>query len=231
MISQWSELKPKSILLRKNGKSIKYINKTLGIPMSTLSGWLKNVKLTKKQKQILERNWRLGLIKGRKKALLWHNGEKLKRIKLAESEALKTLSKINLNDKEIVELALAMLYMGEGFKKTPTTGIGNSDLLVLKFFLKIMLNLYNLDVNKIRFDLHLRADQNPSAIKKFWSNELNVPLNRFNQVSIDQRTKGRPTYNTYKGVCVINCGKVAIQRKLVYISKYYCQKIIDNLRG
>ena len=30
-----------------------------------------------------------------------------------------------------------------------------------------MLNLYHLDINKIRFNLHLRADQNPKTIKNF----------------------------------------------------------------
>lgn len=230
MQSKWFGLKPEALLLRKKGKSIKHINKLLGVPLSTLSGWLKVIQLTKKQKQILELNWRRGLIKARKKAVIWHNEQKKLRIKKSEKEALKTIQKINFKDENIIDLALAMLYLGKGFKYKKT-GMGNSDPTILKFFLKIMLNLYHLDINKIRFNLHLRADQNPKTIKKFWSNELKVPLKRFKQVSIDQRTKGIPTYNTYKGVCVIDCGNIAIQRKLVYISKYYCEKIIANMRG
>ena len=231
MQSKWFKLKSEALFLRKKGKSIKYINKLLNIPPSTLSGWFKNVQLNKKQKQILEKNSRLGLIKSRNMALLRHNGEKIKRMKLAEFEASEILSKVDLSDKKIIELSLAMLYLGEGFKNNPSTGIGNSDPLILRFFLEIMLNLYHLDINKIRFDLHLRADQNPIAMKKFWSNKLNAPLKRFNQVSIDQRTKGIPTYSTYKGVCVVSCGNIAIQRKLIYLSRYYCEKIIANLRG
>jgi hypothetical protein len=225
MQSKWFELKSKALLLRRNGKSIKYINKLLGIPMSTLSGWLKGVQLTKKQKQILDRNWRLGLIKARKKAVVWHNRQRKFRLKEAESEADKVLQKIEIKDKNIVDLALAMLYLGEGFK-SQKTGMGNSDPLILKFFLKIMINLYHLDINKISFNLHLRADQNPKAMKMFWSKELNVPIERFGKISIDKRTEGKTTYNTYKGVCVVSCANIAIQRKLDYLSKYYCEKVI-----
>jgi len=66
-------------------------------------------------------------------------------------------------------------------------------------------------------------------MKKYWSKELNAPVERFGKVSIDKRTLGKPTYPDYKGVCVVDCGNVAIQRKLVYISKKFCQKISENL--
>ena len=120
-----------------------------------------------------------------------------------------------------------MLYLGEGFK-SQKTGMGNSNPIVLKFFLIIMRKLYNLNVDKISFNLHLRADQNPEIMKKFWSNELNVPIERFKNVSIDVRTKGKKTYPNYKGVCTINCANIAIQRKLVYLSNEFCNKIIKH---
>jgi hypothetical protein len=230
MQSKWFKLKPKALFLRKKGKSIKHINKLLGIPLSTLSGWLKNVQLTKKQKRTLDLNKRRGLIKARKKAVIWHNEQKILRIKKSEKEAYKVLKNINFKDKNIVDLALAMLYLGEGFKFRKT-GMGNSDPLVLKFFLKIMRELYGLNTDKIRFDLHIRYDQNLMRLKRFWSKELEVPIERFKNVLVDIRTKGRKTYPNYKGVCMIDCANIAIQRKLVYLSRCYCEKIIKNLRA
>lgn len=50
MYSKWYELKPKAVELRKEGTSIREIEKLLSIPRSTLSGWLKNIKLTTEQK-------------------------------------------------------------------------------------------------------------------------------------------------------------------------------------
>jgi len=229
MISKWFKLKPKVILLRKQGKSITYIEKNLGIPRSTLSGWLKDIILSKKQYQSLRKRSNQALVVARKKAILWHNNQKVERFRFAEIEAEKTLIKIR-NDSEVIELALAMLYLGEGFKKSVTTGMGNSDPLILNFFLKIITSIYKIDLEKIRFELHLRADQDPELMKKYWANELNAPLHRFRQVSIDKRTMGNPTYPNYKGVCLINCGNVAIQRKLVYIGKKFCERTINILR-
>lgn len=230
MESKWFELKPKAIYLRKQGKSIRDIETSLGIPRSTLSGWFKNIKLTKSQYKSLENKYRQALINARKKAVVWHNQQKTDRLKFAENEAEKTLAKINASQ-EITELGLALLYLGEGFKKSPRTGMGNSDPLLLKFFLKIILNIYKIDIEKIRFELHIRADQNPNLVKSYWTKELGVPLHRFKSVSIDKRTAGKSTYPNYQGVCVIDCANIAIQRKLVYIGKKFCERIVESLRG
>src|SRR3989344_1443279 len=220
MRSKWFELKAKAIALRKEGGSIRDIEIILSIPRSTLSGWFKDVKLNAAQYNSLKNRHKKSLVTARKSAVIWHNQQKLDRIKLAESEADKTLSAIN-NSQEIIELGLALLYLGEGSKKSPTTSMGNSDPLILKFFLKVMTDVYKIDIEKIRFDLHIRADQNPELVKKYWAKELKAPIHRFKLVSIEKRTAGKITYPHYKGVCVITCGNVAIQRKLVYISKKF----------
>ncbi|MEK7113785.1 MAG: hypothetical protein AAB873_03090 [Patescibacteria group bacterium] len=230
MISKWFSLKNKSIALRKKGISIRSIEKYLKIPRSTLSGWFKNVKLTKTQMKVLEIKHKNALIKGRKKAMLWHNQQKSKRILNAENEANKILSKLDNNSKTI-ELGLAMLYLGEGFKKSPRTGMGNSDPLLLRFFLKILINVYKVKKEKIRFELHIRADQNPVTIKKYWAKELKISINDFRSVSVDKRTIGKPTYKDYNGVCVIDCGNIAIQRKLIYIGRKFCERSIETLGG
>ncbi|MEK7080866.1 MAG: hypothetical protein AAB902_00515 [Patescibacteria group bacterium] len=230
MKSKWFKLKPKAIFLRKQGKSIRNIEILLGVPRSTLSGWLKNIRLTKSQYKLLENKYKKALVNARKEAVIWHNKQKTFRLKLAENEADAILKKIS-NNNETIELALALLYLGEGFKKSPKTGMGNSDPLILKFFLKIMLNIYRVDIKKIRFELHIRADQNAELIKKYWAKELKAPISRFKSVSIDKRTIGKITYPDYKGVCVIDCGNIAIQRKLVYIGRKFCEKTLKNTRG
>jgi len=86
-------------------------------------------------------------------------------------------------------------------------------------------------MEKIRFELHIRADQNPELMKKYWAKELNAPIYRFTSVSVDKRTAGKITYVDYKGVCVIDCGNIAIQRKLVYIGRKFCEKVLQTLGG
>lgn len=229
MISRWFNQKEKAVFLReKKGHSIGYIEKKLGIPRSTLSGWFKNIVLTEKQKSLLVGNWKKGLIKGREKAVLWHNKQKADRLRLAYEQAGEVFSKIDFKNNHIIDLALSMLYLGEGFKKNSGTGMRNSDPLILKFFIAALEKVYGINRNKIGCDLHLRADQDIKKLKKFWARELGLSIKQFISISIDKRTEGRPTYKSYHGVCIVNCGNIAIQRKLVYLSRRFCEQIINS---
>lgn len=231
MQSQWYNLKPEAIKLRKRGFSITKIEKRLGVARSTLSGWFKNIKLNPKQKKILSQNSKKGLIKARKKAVLWHNIQKQKRIREARMDATKSLENIDSKNKNIIELALAMLYLGEGSRKSPETSLANSNPEILKFFLTVIENIYNVKREKIRCELRLRMDQNPRKLKVFWANALNMPIENFKYVVLDKRTAGKKTYPHYKGVCHLRCGNVSIQRKLKYLSELFCEEIIRNNSG
>jgi hypothetical protein len=225
MKSRWFELKDKAIKLRKQGFSMNVIERRYGIARSTLSGWFKKVKLTPAQKKKLLQNSKIALIVARKKAVLWHNEQKQRRFEEARLQALRTLGNINTNNKCILELALAILYLSEGSKTTVETSIGSSDPLILKFFLSCLKKIYNFDVKKTRCELHLRADQDPEKIKRFWSRELKLSLNNFKQITINKRTLGSKNYPYYKGVCALRCGNVAIQRRLLYLARFFCKKI------
>ncbi|MBI2625346.1 MAG: hypothetical protein HYW70_03365 [Candidatus Nealsonbacteria bacterium] len=204
------------------------IEKRYGIARSTLSGWFRNVKLTPAQKKKLSQNSNAALISARKRAVLWHNAQKQRRLREAKLQALHTLRKINPKNRHILELTLAILYLGEGNKASVETSIGNSDPLILKFFLSCLRKIYNFNVDKIRCELHLRADQDPERIKRFWAKKLKLSLSNFKQVTIDKRTLGSKTFAYYKGVCVLRCANVAIQRKLLYLARYFCEQIIKS---
>ncbi len=203
----------------------------LGIPKSTLSGWFKDIKISNEHKVILHNKWLNALVKAREHSVVWHNNQKQLRLKDAEEKADLILSEIKISNNIIIELALAILYLGEGFKKNSTTGMGNSDPLILKFFIKTLDKIYGISPNQMTCYLHLRADQSDVEMKKYWSSILNIPIKNFRKSSFDQRTKGIKTYDNYKGVCIIRCYNVAIERKLVYLSRKYCQKVIDELGG
>ena len=221
MLSKWSYLKPEAIKLRKSGKSLPFINVHLGIPKSTLNYWFKDITLTERQRKRLHENWKNGLIAARSKAAKWHNTEKQKRINIAEKEASRVLSEIDLSNKHILELSLAVLYLAEGSKKNIETALGSSDPNTLRYFLKSLYILYGLDVNKVRCELYLRYDQDPDNLKRYWAAELSLPLTNFKQVNVDRRTIGCETYAHYKGVCSLRCGNVAIRRRLVFLAEKY----------
>lgn len=59
---------------------------------------------------------------------------------------------------------------------------------------------------------------------QYWSKELGIAPNKFNTWK-DKRTAKPKTYPDYKGVCVVRCGNLAIQRRIVYLSKEFCKII------
>lgn len=206
--------------------SVRDIEQRLGIARSTLSYWFRDIKLSDFHKKRLDKNWKLALVQARVRASEWHRRQKRLRIESAKQDAESSLVRLDEKNQSILELALAMLYLGEGSKASSATALGNTNPLILNFFLSCMEQLYGLDRKKFGYELHLRADQNPQRTILYWSKVLSVPCGRFSKPAIDLRTKGRPTYNDYHGVCIIQCANVAVQRKLVYLSNLFCQKIV-----
>lgn len=219
-------LKIDAIKLRMKGFSYEEIKQKLGIPKGTLSGWLKEIKLSREAFDRIHKRKIDHLIQARKKAVVWHNSQKQLRLNIANDAAEKVLSKLNLNNSNIIELALSLLYLGEGRKTQPDTLLGNSDPLVLRFFIIVLTRIYKVPKEKIKADLHLRADQNPVQLRRYWSKTLGIPINNFTKTTFDKRTLGSSTHNWYKGVCVVRCGHSYIQKKLVSMSRQFCKKII-----
>ena len=162
----------------------------------------------------------------REKAALWHRSDKLNRLKKIETEAEDIVKRIDLSNSDLLALALSLIYLCEGFKGDETR-LGNSDPLILKFFIVCLQTVFNVPTSKINCELHLRADQDEEAVKRYWSQELGIPLEQFNKTSFDRRTIGSSTFDGYKGVCVISCGNVAIKRKLIYLSRKFCEQTVN----
>jgi len=221
MISKWFRYKTRAIELRQKGKSIKNIEKTLKIPRSTLSGWLKEIKLTDRQRQRLDKNWQNALVKARKKAVIWHNNQKKRRLIEAKRQALSVLSQIDTQNRHTLELSLSMLYLGEG-DKTQQTSMGSSSPIILRFFIKALNNLYGIKRSDFKCEIHLRSDQNEKHIIQYWSKELKIPDDKFKACK-DKRIAKSKTYHTYKGVCVVRCGNIALQRKIVHLGQEFCK--------
>jgi hypothetical protein len=217
------ELKEKAIAMRQSGMSMTVIEQKLGVARSTLSGWFKTVQLTDEQRLRLKKNSLDGWTKARVRAVESHRAQKELRLLTAKQEAQKILDKIELSD-ETLELAFAMLYLGEG-AKNGRTSIASSDPKILKFVLAVLKRNYQITPSMVRCELHLRADQESQASIQYWSDTLGIPVQQFRGVFHDQRTIGRPTYDHYKGVCVLYCGSIAIQRKLVYLYNLFCERV------
>lgn len=230
MQSKWFEYKEIVRELRRQGMSMTAIERQYGIPRSTLSGWFKDIQLTEVQRTRLMRNQKDGWKKAREKAVVAHTTQKQARLEAAEQAATRTVSQIDLSNEAVLDVALAMLYLGEGAKSNATS-IANSNPMVLRFVLAVFFKNYHLTPEDIRCDLHLRADQNGAALQRYWARELTLPIECFKYIAYDQRTRNKPTYSHYKGVCVVTANQIAIQRKLIAVYNQFCTKISEDILG
>lgn len=228
MKSQFAHLKPQAIQLRQDGNSFAEINTKLGIPNSTLSAWLKDIVLTPTQQKELKARRDKALSEARTKAAEWHRNAKNQRVRALKEKVDTDYASVDMKSNTVMELALAMLYLGEGTKGAGGLGIGNSDPKIIAFYVHAIFTLYGVKPSSLGADLHLRADQDEGALKQFWSEITGIPISKFTYVYKDQRTVGRTTYPNYKGVCSVYGGGVEIQRRLMYLAEVFCGKSLGD---
>lgn len=220
-------LKKSAILLRKKGYSYPMIEKELGVIRATLSGWFKDLKLSKvAQYKILIRK-KKNLEELRKKALVVLKEMRVEEMEVVEVSVKKTIAEINFEN-PTKEALLAMLYLGEGFKRKSTLGLGNSNLHILTAFIKLLREIYKVEEKRITCYLHLRHDQDPEKEKIYWSKGLSIKEDRFRKPQFDKRTIGIKTWQNYHGVCVIYCHDAKLQKRLLMFQSLLLNKILEG---
>jgi len=221
MRSQYYTFKPKTIVLRKSGKTYGEIQKIIGksIPKSTLSYWCHNLPLPLDYQRKIKDYNKFNLNKARKIALAVNRVKREKYLSGIRDRNAKFFGNINLKTEK---LALAMLYLGEGSKWKSHRGLmlGSSDSDIIKIYLKLLKNLYNISTKQLRCRVLYRADQNINSLQRFWSKITKIPFKNFYKTKPDPRTVGKKTLRQdYRGVCVISGGGTEVQLELEMIPK------------
>jgi len=215
--------KEKAIKLRLKGKSIRDIERILDISRSTLSGWLRNIKLSKTQKNHLYKKWLNALVRARLKAVKINRNRQINKLENIRRGAKRLLSNITI-DKTMGEIIFATFYLAEGTKKEGMFVIANSNPKILVAFLNLFRYLYSPIKSKFRCCLHLRNDQSEKKLKQYWSKILNISKSQFIKTQFDKRTNN-PTFKNYRGVCVIFYYDSDLQRRILYGGEELLQTI------
>ncbi len=189
------EDKNKSIKLRIQGKTYREIQSHIpNLSKSTLSGWLKNIKLSSSQKEKLEKNI----------ANITNNA----RLKSAWTKKEQRLEKINklfaLAEKEYVILSKnslfllgLTLYWGEGNKKTQQFQFTNSDPHAIRAMMRWLTEIHKVPKEKIKIRLYTHKLYAHEKCEKFWSEITNIPVNQFQKTIYKQtihKIKKNPDY-------------------------------------
>ena len=219
----------KAISLRKMGHTYREILKQVPVAKSTLSLWLRNVGLSKRQVQrITEKK----LAAGRRGA----NAQKLKRelsTQDIKESAAKEIDNLNF-DWTYLWLMGAMLYWAEGAKEktnSQATGVkfSNTDPLMLKLMKRWLLDVCNVPANQIVYNLYLHENHKfrLEAVKKYWLKVLEI--DRLQAVYFKKHTVKTVRKNigeNYFGLMMMVVKKsTSLNRRIAGWTEAICQKV------
>lgn len=148
------EEKQKAIKLRRKGYSYSEILKQVSVAKSTLSLWLRSVGLSVKQKQRLTKKKLESALRGARK----RREQKITLIQKIHREAEKDIKKITKRELWLMGI---MLYWAEGSKEkrfATNMQFSNSDPVMIKLFLRWLLNICKIDYDRIGFSIYIHEN-------------------------------------------------------------------------
>lgn len=213
--------KQQALHLRKKGKSYNEISQLLAVPKSTLSGWLSGHKWSDKIKDHLAlQSSKYGKI--RLKELNKIRGGHLAKVyNEARSEARMEFGYFKLHPLFVAGICI---YWGEGNKTTMShITISNSDPLMVRLYVKFLLEVCGVSKNKIRAYVLLYPDIQEQEAAKFWIAESGLSKENFTKsVHIQGRHKTRRL--TY-GVCTVGVFSSYLKQKMLVWLKLLPQEL------
>lgn len=192
--------------LRKKGKSLLVIHSLTGIPVTTITTWIKDIALTPEQKNELKIKVHNALQRGR---VIAQNTIKKKRDLLQNNLFLEGKNDTSvLTDRELFLIGIA-LYWGEGFKNKHEHRLGfcNSDPKMIKLYIYWLEK--SLGILKEKLVLRLTLNESykgqTAEIQLYWSLLTGISLEQFT-MPFYQKVKWQKQYdnNNYKGVLRIH---------------------------
>ncbi len=207
------EDKKQAIDLRIKGKTYREIRSAISnLSKSTLSGWLRNVKLTKEQEEKLAENIEKISYNARVKAAWTKKQRNIARTKHIIEQARKESHSLFKNPLFLIGLSL---YWAEGSKSNKYVQIANSDPALIKIMMKWFREICKVPEEKIKIHIYIHKVYRNENCEEFWSRITNIPILRF------WKTTYKPTPHKikknldYKGVCRIDINDVNLFRRIM----------------
>lgn len=178
-----SKEKNKAIKLREKGLTYSEILKEIPVAKSTLSLWLREVGLSKGQKQTLTKK----RLDAAKRGAMVMKQLRIDRVKKIKEDTKKDIESVSKRDLWLMGI---MLYWAEGAKekegRNPGVGIdfGNSDPKMVNLFLKWLHEIIGRPWSDIHYVIyiHENSENRLSEVRKYWSKHTGRPINEFKSV-------------------------------------------------
>lgn len=161
--------------MRLRGFSFNEINKELGVPKSTLSGWMRNVVLSEKARLRIQSRVRQGVYNGLIKRNKLQTHVARQRVARIRNEGKQFIPKLTKNDLIVVG---AVLYWAEGYKRplirngkeitAHVISFVNSDPDMVRIFIRFLIEVLHVSRDSIKFSMRLYAHINEREALNYW---------------------------------------------------------------
>jgi len=204
----------KAVSLRKIGMTYSGIRKELGIPKSTLSGWLRKYPLTKDQMLLLEKTKKRNRDLSIEKVIVTKQKKRERRLFSIYNQEKQRL--LDLNDKEL-QIAGLFLYWGEGNKRlNGPISLNNTDPQVVKFTLCWMTKSLGIPRGKIKVYLHLYKDMDTRREIMYWKNMLKLSLYQFAKPYIKESKRENVEHKGFgHGTCGLVVSDIRLKERVM----------------
>jgi len=196
-MKSFSTLKKKALVLRRKGLSYNEIKRKVPVAKSTLSLWLKYIKLKPEYRQRLYTKQVQILARGPQSQKERRAREIEGIIKDAENEVSFPLAT------EAFRLMGAALYWAEG-NKQGMCEVANSDPHLIVLMVKWFKSIFNISPAELKARLNIYPQQDDGKIKKFWSELTGIPIKNFGKSFIKPTSSGYKKNNLYYGTVKIS---------------------------
>lgn len=168
------QAKKEAIRLRKKGLPMGEIAKKLNVAKSSVSYWVRDVRLSEsKLKKLKQNSHTIEVVEKRRVARLENTDrrrQKVREVALADIERLKG---------DPLWYVGVSLYWGEGGKTQQTARLSNSDPAVIRVMMKFFRETCEIPEEKFRGHLHTFEGADIESDEKFWSEVSQIPRQYF----------------------------------------------------
>jgi transcriptional regulator with XRE-family HTH domain len=175
------EEKKKVVVLRKQGISLGEIAKRVGVSKGSVSNWVRDVKLTARQREQLNKNGHsINVIEKRRNTRITNTQNK------RESIIKKARAEVSQLQSDPLWCIGVALYWGEGGKTQQTARVSNSDPAVIRIMMRFFKKYSLVSREKYRAHVHTFSHNNAEKAVHYWSEISGIPTDKFFKTYVKQ---------------------------------------------
>jgi len=206
----------KAVALREKGFSVNEIVSRVGVAKSSISTWVRNVPLSPAARKRLLTKIKLG-----QRVSAENKHRKVEdAIESYFQDALQKVRGSKLN-KFYRRVICSLLYWCEGIKDH-YSGVGfvNSDPKLIKTFLRLFRESFEIDEKRFSACIHLHEYHNPAKQLRFWSEITGIPPHQFMKPYRKPNT-GKRVRKEYPGCVAVRYHNNDIARQLLSTARAF----------